>query len=148
MIHYIGSPLVAVIVALFAPSEPSDPSTFQQVEAHVGTYLANSTATCDLECSTACMGSAHKTEAGTGYSYGGHHDCIITVMACEYHRPCTPLSDVATAALDELEGLVPQLPLHELRAIAASYEGLDWSEELRSLQVTGCNGLVVASIPV
>lgn len=123
-----------------APLGPAD-------HARVLLEEITSSISCDYACTTgqpACALSTDHIVYGSegGGFLGANHGCM-TSSSCSYHR-CTPTEE---EDLEQLVELLPTVAPADLQGLAGEEVGLVINAERGALQLVGCEGLVLVSVP-
>jgi hypothetical protein len=126
------------------------PSTLERTEAVLADFAGVLAGCGTTTCSTAgCLGSAHSALANGGPDKGPYHGCIVTQMACSYHGCAIDFGGMPM--VDELSRLLPTLDRSSLLRLQQGHEDsllLSVNPQRRAVQLMGCSGLVVLSIPL
>lgn len=147
--------LFAIMLAVFVAAAPpnANNSSHPANVARAVDLLAeiSEVMNCDYQCALNCQieGEHHIYEEDLGNDEStqpGGHNCLELEQGCDPHI----CSEEASLELDDfvdLENILRTASPLELSAIVASSENLEVNYDRQSLQVIGCDGFVVVSVP-
>lgn len=132
---------------LSAGVDRATPTMLETTEAVLATFAGGLAGCGTTNCSTCPSGQLVVQNPG-GTDKGPYHNCIVTELGCSYHD--CGFDPGGMAMVDELSRLLPTLDGSSLLRLQEGHDGLVLvvNPGRRAVQLLGCNGLVVRSIPL